>query len=443
MLALFTLTFLVYASTLGHGFIYSWDDYKYVVNNSAIQGISIDHLKTIFSSFFIGNYAPLHLLSYMLEYQFWGLNPTGYHFINVLLHAINGVLLYRLFIRLELQTLPALLGSALFLLHPVQVESVAWIAERKNLLSALFFLLATLSYIDYRHAAAGRTRHYILSLSFLLFALLTKSSAVIFPAVILFYDLCFCRGSRQIKLADKVPFILLALASSVLTIISQSSETGGGIREYPGGTPLNAIWTMIPVFLAYLKDLVYPLELSPYYIVAIRKTIDAGVLMSSAILLFLAGIALVSVRRWPKLLFFFSVYLFSLLPVLQIVPILTLKNDRYLYFPMIGAAGAAAILISILMKGGGRLRSATLAVTIAICLALGSITYSQSQIWKNSITLWQFAIHQDPENMLAWLMLAKGYTHLGNSNDATTAVTTYYRLKSKHGPLRGWEGIGS
>jgi hypothetical protein len=215
------------------------------------------------------------------------------------------------------------------------------------------------------------------------------------------------------------------------------------MRGYPGGTLLTTLWTMIPVFLSYLKDLVYPLDLSPYYIVPIRKTIDSGVVISSAILLCLAGAGFVSVKRWPKLLFFFSVYILSLLPVLQIVPILTLKNDRYLYFPMIGAAGIIAFLISILLKKTRRLRNVTVAITIAACTALGGVTYYQSQIWKNSITLWQFAIKQDPENMLAWLMLAKGYTILGNSGEAISAINTYNILKSKYGPLRGWDGIGS
>jgi hypothetical protein len=443
VIALIAVTFLLYASTLYHGFIFSWDDYDYIVNNPAVHGFSLAHIKTVFSNFYVGNYAPLHLISYMLDYQFWGLNPAGYHLGNILLHALNGILIYRLFLKLELPIVPALLGAALFVLHPVQVESVAWVAERKNVLSALFFLLALLSYIDYKQAAACRMRNYILSLTFLACALLSKSAAVIFPVVIIFYDYCYCSASRRLKLLDKLPFILLTLAACILTIKSQDTNAGGGMRGYPGGTPLTALWTMTPVFLSYLKDLVYPLELSPYYMVPIRKTIDGDVVISAAILLCLAGVGFMSVKRWPKLLFFFSVYVLSLLPVLQIVPILTLKNDRYLYYPMIGAAGAVAMFISVLMLKTGRLRIATVAVAIIVCTALGGIAYYQSQIWKNSITLWNFALRQNPENMLAWLMLAKGHTNLGNSREAISAITTYNNFKSKYGPLRGWDGPGS
>jgi hypothetical protein len=439
-LLLFSVTVLLYASTLGHGFIYSWDDYDYVVNNRAIQGISFDHLRTIFTNFYVGNYAPLHLISYMLDYQIWGLDPAGYHLGNILLHAVNGLLIYRLFIKLELPALPALFGATLFVLHPVQVESVAWVAERKNVLSALFFLLALLSYIDYRQAIAGRVRNYSLSLGFLACALLTKSAAVIFPIIIVCYDYCYCAGTRRLKLADKVPFLLLTLAACILTIKSQDTSVGGGMRDYPGGTPLNTLWTMIPVVLSYLKDLVYPLDLSPYYMVPIRTSADGNIFSSAAVLLGLAGLGIMSVRRWPRMLLFICIYFIALLPVLQIVPILTLKNDRYLYFPMIGAAGAAAMLISALMQGSARLRKATVAAAVAACTLLGGATYFQSQIWENTITLWQFAVRRNPDNMLAWLMLAKGYTKLGNARDAMTALTNYNTLKSKYGPLRGWEG---
>jgi hypothetical protein len=331
----------------------------------------------------------------------------------------------------------------MFVLHPVQVESVAWVAERKNVLSALFFLLALLSYIDHRQINTGRVRNYIFSLIFFACALLSKSAAVILPLVIVFYDYCFCHETRPVKLVDKFPFLLLALGAGILTIISQDTSVGGGIRDYPGGTPLTTIWTMIPVFLSYLKDLIYPLDLSPYYIIPIRKSVDGDVIFSTAILLCLAGVGVISVKRWPRLLFFFSVYILSLLPVLQIVPILTLKNDRYLYFPMIGVAGVAAIMISVLMQGTSRLRNATVAVAVTVCAALGCTAYYQSQIWKNSITLWQFAIQQNPDNMLAWLMLAKGYTKQGNARDAVAAITVYNNLKSKYGPLRGWDGTGS
>lgn len=438
-LSLLTITFLAYSSALGHGFLFSWDDYDYVLNNRHVHGFSYENIQNAFSTYHVGNYAPLHLISYMLDYQLWGLDPAGYHLVNILLHALNGIILYRLFLKLELSEIPALFGAALFVLHPGQVESVAWVAERKNVLSALFFLLALHAYIDYKQAVSGRVRNYTQSLILLLCALLTKSAAVIFPVVIISYDFFYCSEFRRTKLVDKIPFVLLTLAACILTIKSQDYNAGGGMRDYPGGSPLTTLWTMIPVFLSYLKDLVYPLDLSPYYMVAIRKTADGAVISSAVILLGLAGLGALSVSRWPRIIFFFSVYITALLPVLQIVPLVTLKNDRYLYFPMIGAAGVAAILLSVMMRRSIRLRNTAVAVAISVCTALGCMTYYQTQQWKDSITLWRFAIRQDPENMLAWLMLAKGYTNKSNARDAVSTFSTYNHLKSKFGPLRGWE----
>ena len=440
-LTLLAATFLLYSSSLEHGFIFIWDDYKYVVNNPDIRGISPENLKAVFSRYYIGNYAPLHLISYMLDYQLWGLDPAGYHFGNILLHAINGLLVYRLLLKLELPAFPALFGAALFVLHPVQVESVAWVSERKNVLAALFFLLSLLSYIDYREGDTSRVRNYLISLTFFVSALLTKSVAVVFPFIIVCYDYCYYRKTNSLKLADKLPFLLLALATAILAVLSQHKMAGIEISDYPGGTLLGALWTMIPVFLSYLKDLVYPLDLSPYYMVQIRKSADAVVVLAATVLICLGAVAVMSIRRRPQLLFFISIFILSLLPVMQIIPLLaTLKNDRYLYFPMIGAAGAAGMLLTVLMQRSTRLRNAAVAVAIAVCAFLGSAAYYQSLIWKDNITLWKSALEQNPDNMLAWLMLAKGYTKLGNSGAAVTAITTYNKLKSKHGPLRGWEG---
>jgi tetratricopeptide (TPR) repeat protein len=161
------------------------------------------------------------------------------------------------------------------------------------------------------------------------------------------------------------------------------------------------------------------------------------------ILLVCAGIAYRAFKHNPRLFFFISVYVFSLLPVIQIIPLLTLKNDRYLYFPMIGVVGIAALLLSSLQVRPGRFQGAVMVTAVAICLFFGGVTYSQAQKWSDTRTLWQFAIRQDPNNMLAWLMLTKAYTEMGKTQEAMSALKTYLELKSKFGPLRGWEGIGA
>lgn len=443
ILTIIAVAFFLYASTLGHGFIFIWDDYKYVVNNSDVHGFSSANLKAVFSNYYVGNYAPLHLISYMCDYQLWGLDPLGYHFSNIAMHALNGILVYRLFTALEIPAGASLFGAVLFVAHPVQVESVAWVSERKNLISAAFFLLALLSYINYRNRINNLARDYSLSLIFFTCALLSKSAAVIFPLVIASYDLCYKRGGPgRLKIIDKLPFLFLSLAAGILAVLTQNRNAHINIGDYPGGTPTAAVWTMIPVFISYVGDLVCPFDLSPYYMVPVRRYIDTAVLLSIFVFvcMIIAGVRFC--RRDNRMAFFTSIYVLSLLPVMQFIPIIsTLKNDRYLYFPMIGAAGAAAIAASFLLRqDSGGIRNATAAIAVIVCVVLGSTAYRQSLIWKDNISLWKHALKQNPENMLAWLMLAKGYTKAGNSVDALAAINAYSNLKMKYGPLRGWEG---
>jgi 4-amino-4-deoxy-L-arabinose transferase-like glycosyltransferase len=152
VIVLSCLTFVVYANTLGHDFLLNWDDRLYVVDNETIQGITGEHLKDAFTRFYIGNYAPLHIISYMIDYTLWGMRPSGYILSNVLIHAVNGILFYLLLFRMNRRRALGFIAAFIFLLHPVQVESVSWISQRKNLLAMFFFLLSFHLYISYRTA---------------------------------------------------------------------------------------------------------------------------------------------------------------------------------------------------------------------------------------------------------------------------------------------------
>ena len=139
---LIAATFAVYGQILGHGFISNWDDSAYVTDNPFAQKITWSNLRTIFSTYFVGNYAPVQMFSYMLDYAVWGGWAGGFLLTNLVVHTSNGLLFFRLLSRLHSDHLMAFFGSAVFLLHPVQVESVAWVSQRKNLLAMLFFLVA-------------------------------------------------------------------------------------------------------------------------------------------------------------------------------------------------------------------------------------------------------------------------------------------------------------
>jgi hypothetical protein len=439
LLALLVLPFAVYSGIFGHEFIYNWDDYPYVLENEAIRGFTLPHVREAFTGYFVGNYAPVHILSYMIDYTLWGLRPAGYLSGNVLLHATNGVLFYLLCCRLLESRPAAFIAAAVFVCHPVQVETVAWIAQRKNLLAMCFTLLALLRYVAWRES--GRRGTYFLSLVFLALALLSKSVTVVFPVVAILYDLCFRPEERLLpRMRDKLPFLAVAAAVALLALTSQQEQLGGGRRDYPGGTPLTALYSMLPVLAGYVRDCVFPRDLLPFYMVPIRTTPDPTVF---AALLFALGLIVLGVwllRRNPRLFFFYALFFLCLLPVSQIVPLIPLKNDRYLYFPLLGFAGLAGALFGEFRRAFPRYRSLSAALVSVLLLPLPVLSHRQAALWQNDITLWEYAVGKDPGNQVGWLMLMKGYTHRGDGGAAGDAFRRYSELKEKYGPPRGWEG---
>ena len=432
--------FIVYARTLGHDFLINWDDETYVLRNEAVRGLTLPHLRAAFSAFFVGNYAPLHIVSYMLDYELWGLNPAGFIGTNLCLHALNGILLYVLAEKLGAER-PVAFGAAfVFLFHPVQVESVAWVAERKNLLAMCFFLVSFLGYVRYREG--GSRGWYAASLGAFVLALVSKAVVVVLPLVALLYDHCYVSRHRRTGITDTVPYFALSLALGVMALISHSpamNEGAGGIRPYPGGSITATIFTMLPVLAAYLGDCFYPVGLSPYYLVRIRTAPDLAVALSAllAVVLVAAGIGLA--RKDRRLLFWYTLFFVGLLPYAQLVPLITLKSDRALYFPMLGFATLSAWGAVALVRRLPSWRTPLVAGVLAVMCALPVLTWRQSLIWRDAITLWTYAVQRDPENQVGWQMLALAYTRQKNADAAREALSRLLELRRKNGPARGWE----
>ncbi len=424
LLVLVAVTFLVFARALGHEFLFNWDDNLYVTENPAIRGFGWDHLRTIFTSFYGGNYAPIQMLSYLIDYSIWGVRPAGFILTNILLHTCNGLLFYHILIMLGSRRWWALLAASIFLLHPVQVESVVWIAQRKNLLAMTFFLLALIGYLLYRARgwADGRA-FYIASLVAFVLALLSKSVVVILPVVLLTHDLCFVQQeSRRRWLLDKLPYLAVAAAVALLTIISQSPELAGGRTGYHGGSPFATFLTMLPVLLRYLSLLVWPADLSALYMPEVKTAVDLAVVSAALVLLLLGCLAVYLWHRQRALLFWLALFFIGLLPVAQIVPMVTLMNDRYLYFPMLGVAGLVggwAALVSDQLQGKAKIIFAF--VVCLLLLPLPYITMERVAVWQDPLTLWSETARKVPDCHVAWSNLGEAYQQVGNRDAAFQA----------------------
>lgn len=423
VLFLLTLTLIVYSKTMSHDFLINWDDNKYITMNEMVKGFTADHIKAAFTEFVMGNYAPAHMLSYMLDFEIWGLRPAGFIFANILLHSLNGLLFYILLIESYGRRLLAFLAAFIFLCHPVQVESVAWISERKNVLAMFFFLLSFYLFIRYRKKARQYTLLYVSSFIFFIMALLSKSVTVILPLVLFLYDLCFWKKEERPKwLADKLPFLIAAAAAAILAIKSHSVENYGGMVEYHGGSPVSTLITMIPVFVRYLSMLFWPENLTAVYDVPIRTQMDFAVFLSIIAALIFCVVCVFLYKTGKDRLFWLLLFIVGLFPVSQIVPLITLMNDRYLYFPLLGFAATVAIpTVHIQDRLSQPLKMLMLSIAALLLLLLPVLSFKQTGIWKNSITLWTDVTNKAPGLKEPWRALGESYHRTGMFDQALVA----------------------
>lgn len=271
-LCILLITFVIYIPSLKNGFV-NFDDYLYVYENPNIQKIDLKFFKWIFTAEANTTWHPLTLLSIAVDYSIWGLNPFGYHLINVVFHAINTVLVFLLFIRLstvrgEISIIPAAIASLLFGIHPLHVESVAWISERKDVLCAFFYLLSIFIYLKYISTKRKKFFYYTLCLFFFILALMSKPMAVTLPVVILILDFYPLERLNKMKdalplLIEKIPFLILSLILSIITInFHQTDRVLKTLEQYP---LIPRILVALSAYIFYLIKMVFPYNLAPFY----------------------------------------------------------------------------------------------------------------------------------------------------------------------------------
>ena len=428
---LVAVTIAVYLRTLGHDFQLFWDDEKYVTANETIKGFTLENLKNAFTTFTTGNYAPVQTISYMLDYQLWGMKASGFYLTNIVLNACNGILFYLILIRIGWSRLWAFFSAFVFLLHPVQVESVAWISERKNLLAMFFYLSAFASYLTYQMKGRGKGKGaYLLCFLFFVAALLSKSIAVIFPLMLLMFDYCYLEKSDRSRWqADKIPFLCAAAVIAWVTIQGQLPGDlpggGGGRADYHGGSPFATFLTMLTVLPRYLQLLFWPAGLSAIYDPPIKTGFDPAVMGGGILFILLVAGGVVLFRRNRRLFFWYGLFFVGLLPVSQIVPIVTLMNDRYLYFPMLGAAACFGSLAGSVNAFSRKKRVIMLTSIGLIMISLTLLSFARAGVWKNELTLWRDASSMAPNHQVALYGLAQA---LQNSGDLDSAIPVYQRV---------------
>lgn len=414
---------LLYFSSLGNQFIF--DDQVYIADNHLIKNFDPSGIGRIFGSIYRWDYLPLTLFTFSIDYFLYGVNPAGYHLTNSLLHLLNTVLLYWLVFCLTQSTRIAMLTGLLFLVHPVNVESVAWISERKNVLSLFFFLL---SFNLYLRGTRG------LSVLAFVFSCLSKSSVVVLPFLLMLHDFCFHHKKLKANVLDKLPYLFISGIFVCTTLWSHA--IGETIRPHPEGNPVFTLFSMLVVFKEYLLTLLFPVHLNVWYPNQVyRSLFQPEVLFSGMILAAFLFLIRLSYKKEKMVFFGLTWFLISFLPVSHIVPIPQMMADRFLYIPCIGLFLALAVGWRNFMRGIRRHALWTAwggFLALALVLSYAALSLNRIPVFKDDATLWQDSVAQNENNTISVMYLGLSYWGRGDKEAALAKLKRAMELEPEN-----------
>jgi len=413
---LVALTLAVYCRVGRFGFVVFDDPLCVTENRHVLAGLSRGGLRWAFTTFYFGNWMPLTWLSLMLDGTCFGTWPGGYHITNMLLHTTSVLVVFATFTRATGNLLRSAFVAGLFAIHPLNVESVAWVAERKGALSMVFGLLSLYAYV--RYAQGGRFGTLALSFFFFVCSLLSKQTFVTLPYVFLLLDVWPLRRLGIWRLIlEKVPFLLAGAALSVVAFLSQSS--GGALRSLTTIPLWVRVVNAITVYGLYLREAIIPINLAPLYPHPGVGVSLAGCLASFAFLCVATWAAITQARRRPFLLVGWLWYLGTLLPMIGLVQVGAHRMaDRYTYFPLLGFYMAVAWLGPALVPTPTLRRRLVPPIAAGIVAAYASIAFLQAGSWCDSVTLFRHAAASTEDNALTRLALGRSLFERGRYDES-------------------------
>jgi tetratricopeptide (TPR) repeat protein len=419
--ALAGITFAAFAPSLRCDFI-NFDDPFYVRNNPQVQGgLSREDIGWAFTTYRMGNWHPLTWLSLQLDASLWGTGPFGFHLTNVLLHAANTAVLLLALRSLTGAFWRSAAAALLFAVHPLRVESVTWVAERKDVLSALFGFVALWAYAAY--ARAPSVPRYVLVAGALALSLMAKPMLATLPCLLLVLDWWPLGRARAVGewwrlAAEKVPLFAVVAAVSAVTVQAQAGQ--GAVMSLETYPPVVRAGNAAVSYVTYLVKTVWPTDLAPFYPhpgASLPHVKVAG----AALLLAALTVAAVALRlRAPYLLAGWLWYLGTLVPVIGLVQVGDQAYaDRYTYFPQVGLVlatcwGAADL-------AGTRTRAA-LAAAAAVAAVLAALTWDQEQVWRDSASVWEHSLRAADRNSLALMNLGVAREEQGRGEEAAECL---------------------
>lgn len=448
-LALLLATLAVYSRVRSFDFV-NYDDREYVSENSRVQaGLTSEGFVWAFTSVYDGNWIPLTWLSHMTDCQLFGLRSGPHHLINVLLHALSTLLLFVLLKQLTGSRWRSAFVAFLFALHPLHVESVAWVTERKDVLCAFFWFLTMWGYV--RYVERPRLGRYLLVVVSFCLGLMSKSMIITLPFALLLLDVWPLRrlqvgrtappakskpGARSSAapqptvaglLREKAPLFTLSAGMAVVTFVAQ--RRGGAVvplQSIPLGTRLeNALVS----YIAYIAKTLWPTRLAAFYPHPVAlpawQVIAAGMAIAG-----MSVLALRSARRFPYVLVGWFWYLGTLVPVIGFVQVgMQARADRYTYIPSVGILLILAWGVADVFARWPRSKAVLAGLSAAVCATCLILTWHQIQYWKDSVSLFQHALDVTADNHVAHNGLGVALEEQGRIDEAVLHYQDAIRIR--------------
>ncbi|MEM7305567.1 MAG: tetratricopeptide repeat protein [Planctomycetota bacterium] len=435
---LFAAVFAAFWPALSAEFQEGWDDNYTITENGHFRGLSLEHLRWMFTTGRLGHWQPLSWVTFAVNYKLGELDPFGYHLVNLLIHALNAVLFFflgRALLRLGSsapgageRVLPALAGALLFAVHPLRVESVAWVTERRDVLSTLFLLCTVLAWL--RYASGGGAKWYAAAALAFALSLLSKAWGITLPAVLLVLDAWPLGRLRERSLlslvVEKVPLGLLSIGAAVAAYWAQSSS--GAMHYAEHFDVLQKAAQACYGLCFYVVKTVAPFDLLPAYLLEKDLKWSEPRFLASFAGVAAALVAIVVLRRrLPALTTACVVYAIVVSPVLGLTQSgVQLVADRYTYL----ATMPFALLLAgaVARAAAGTARTAAMLATAVVAVVLGGLTHAYTRYWHDSETLWEYTLEIEPDHSLAYNQLGTQYMKEGDNRRALECYENAVRV---------------
>lgn len=437
------LTIIVFIRTIGFDFL-SIDDELFVSSNPDIQSFTYNNLVKIFSSFYGGMYMPITMLTYTIEFAFFKTNPAIYHITNLLFHLINVFLVFFLFKKISQKPIIAILVTLLFAIHPMHVESVVWIAERKDVLYCFFYLLSIIFYFRYYYEEKKK-KWIALSLLFFVLSVLSKSMAVTLPVLLILIDY-YKKRRFEIKTLWKIaPFFAISIVFAFLSVLSQKEQ--GGLNALENFSIIERFIVFTYSASYYIVKMFFPINLSIYHFFPLSGNVPIIYYLSPLFIVLISVVIYKLKTNRQEIIFGMLMYFVSILPVLQIIPIGdSVVSERYSYFPSLGVFFIIGFIVNKwyeYLKNKKKSTITPVVFVLSITIVISLVTYNNLSFWKDSKSILTDLINKDSKHFYPYFLRGNTFLKEGKSNEAITdyneaiainplfAKSYYHRGKAK------------